>query len=427
MGANKYRNNMTEKEGHSAPIVCQGTIININLVRWTVDVIALFDRKKYFNIQVGSPYMHHANGEGIYVMPEVNAQVMVCKPSDSNAAFVMAFIMANETINTSAPDAPLGTTQHAAPAANPTGASFAGGRPQAQPGDIVMRTRDDNFVILHRGGVLQIGATPLAQRLYIPLQNLVMDVSENYEHQNSGGAIKWGIQEGPSQMIYPTTWMQTFRVFAENQYADVRISCGDVLNPFGDPDGGTAAAAVGLGQNNDPKTASNCILYEIAVSPQGFNANTGEPNAGAVAASVMHFAFDRKGNVLWRMEGSYSQQVNGPEGYTLSVVEDVTIESTAGQLFLNAQSGGTIDGGPSLALKATVVRLGVGQTPVARNGDFVRIVLAPGSPTPPLMISVPVPVVGSPSGPWSIAPGTPLILTGLIWGTISTGNPAVLA
>jgi hypothetical protein len=423
--ATKFRTSMTSTAGHDSAKVCQGRIINVNLVKWTVDVIAQFDRKRYFNIQVSTPYLHHANGEGIYVMPEVNAQVMVCIPSDSTAPFVMSFIMATETVDASADDAPLGTTQHAQAPANPTDSSFAGGRPQAQPGDIVLRTRDNNFVILHRGGVLQVGSTPLAQRLYIPLQNLIMDVSENYEHQNSGGAIKWGIQQGPSQMTYPTQWMQTFRVFAENQYADVRITCGDVLNPLGDPDGGAAAAAAGLGQNNDMATASNCILYEVAVSPQGFNANTGEPNDGALAASVMRFAFDRQGNLLFRMQGNFSQQVMGT--YTISVVGDVDIESTTGMLTMKASNGATIDGGPSTNIKGTVVRLGVGQTPVARNGDFVRIVFAPGVPSPPLVISAPVPVAGSPTGPWSIVPGTPIVLTGLVWGTISTGNPAVLA
>jgi hypothetical protein len=422
--ATKFRQSMTSVAGHDSAKICQGTIININLVKWTVDVIAQFDRKKYFNIQVSTPYLHHANGEGIYVMPEVNAQVMVCIPSDSTPPFVMGFVMATETVNPSAPDAPLGTTQHAAPAANPTDSSFQGGRPQAQPGDIVIRTRDNNFLILHRGGVLQIGSTALAQRLYIPLQNLIMDVSENYEHQNSGGAIKWGIQEGPSQTTYPTTFMQTFRVFAENQYADVRISCGDVQNPLGDPDGGAAAAAAGIEQGNNVPTASNCTLFEVAVSPQGFNANTGEPIAGADTASVLRFTFDREGNTLLRVAGNFSQQVGGT--YLLNVVGDMTFTS-GGALSMTASDGATIDGGPSTSIKGTVVRLGVGQTPVARNGDFVRIVFAPGVPSPPLLISAPVPVVGSPTGPWSIAPGTPIVLTGLVWGTISTGNPAVLA
>jgi hypothetical protein len=421
--ASKFRTSMTSQAGHEPAKVCQGRIVNINLVKWTVDVIAQFDRKKYFNIQVASPYLHHANGEGIYVMPEINATVMVCIPSDSTAPFVMAFIMPTETVDSSADDAPLGTTQHAQPPANATDSSYAAGR-QANPGDIWLRTRDNNFVILRRGGVLQVGSTPLAQRIYIPLNNQIMDVSENYEHQNSGGAIKWGIQEGPSQQTYPTQFMQTFRVFAENQYADVRVTCGDILNPFGDPDGGTAAAAAGIGQNNDVPTASNCILYEVAVSPQGFNANTGEPNDGALAGSVMRFVFDRQSNMLLRMSGNFSHQIGGT--YTLNVVGDIDITS-GGALTMTASNGATIDGGPSTNIKGTVVRLGVGQTPVARNGDFVRIVLAPGVPSPPLLISAPVPVIGSPSGPWSIAPGTPLVLTGLIWGTISTGNPAVLA
>jgi hypothetical protein len=420
--ATKFRTSMTSQAGHDEAKVCQGRIININLVKWTVDVIAQFDRKKYFNIQVGSPYLHHANGEGFYVMPEVNATVMVCLPSDSTAPFVQCFIMPTETMNASADDAPLGTTQHAQAPANPTDSSFAGGRPQAQSGDIVVRTRDNNFVILHRGGVLQIGSTPLAQRIYIPLNNLIMDVAENYEHQNSGGAILWGIQEGPSQSTYPTTFMQTFRVFAGDQYADVRVSCGDITSPFGDPDGGTAAAAAGVGQNNDVKTASNCILYEVAVSPQGFIANTGVPNSGAVAASVMRFVFDRQGNVLFRTQGNVSFQIN--QVLTLDVTGTITI-STQDTLEVTAVNGCDIDGGTYTHIKGKTVRLGVGQSGVARQGDIVTSPLTPAS-IPLIVGSIPIPVT-TPAGPGTIAPGTPITLIGNIIGTITSSNDAVLA
>jgi hypothetical protein len=410
--ASKFRTSMTSVAGHGPAKICQGRIVNINLLKWTVDVIAQFDRKRYFNIQVSSPYLHHASGEGIYVMPEVNATVMVCIPSDSTAPFVLGFIMPTETVDSSTDDAPLGTTQHAQAPANATDSSYAAGR-TANPGDIVMRSRDNNFVILHRGGVLQVGATPLAQRLYIPLQNLVMDISENYEHQNSGGAIKWGIQEGPSQTTHPTQFVQTFRVFAENQYADVRVTCGDITGPYGDPDGGVAAAADGLGQKNNTATASNCVLFEIAVTPQGFNVSTGVPNDVPVSASTFRFAYDRTGNVFLRNAGNFSQQTQGK--YTLSVVGDLSV-SSQGVVELTSPKSVKINGGKETDIIGTVVRLNAGKNAVASKGDMVRIDVAT---TTPLQVGpTPIPVVGSPTGPWSIAPGTPIILTGTLWGSI---------
>jgi hypothetical protein len=191
-------------EGNVPANFIQGKVVNVNLVNWTVDVTAQFDRKRYFDIQVGSPYMHYSNGEGISVFPEVGAKCMVCLPSDSSPPYVSSFIMPMENTDMAAPDAPKGTTSKSSPSATSSGASFAGGRPPAKPGDIWMRTRDDNFVILHRGGVVQIGCSELAQRLYIPLSHLIMDISNNYAHHNMGGSILWSMQEGAGMAHLPT-------------------------------------------------------------------------------------------------------------------------------------------------------------------------------------------------------------------------------
>ncbi len=419
--ASKFRNVMTNMAGFESAKICQGTVINYNLANWTVDVRAQFDRKSYKNMQVSSPYMHHAMGEGMWVFPDIGATCMVCLPSDSTAPFVMCFIMASTTIDTSADDAPLGTTQHGQPPANATGSSFAGGRPTPVPGDICFTTRNGNFVYLHRGGVLQVGSTELAQRFYIPLGNLIMDVSQSYEHDNSGGTIKWGIQEGPSTTNYPSQFMQTFRVFANSQYADVRIMCGDVTSPMGEPDGGVSQATAGVGAGNDAN-ADNCILFEVAVSPNGFIPTSGIPAPGAVAASVMKFTFDRQGNTLYRTEGNFFFQVD--KALTFNVKGAVSL-STQASVSMTAPKGFDIDGGAYAHIKGNVVRLGVGQSSVARLGDFVSMPLTAQSP--PLITLAPIPVVGSPSGPWAIAPGTPVQLQGNITGVISSGNPAVKA
>ena len=128
--ASKFRNSFTHKEGVDEALILQGRVHNVNVVKWTVDIITQFDRKKYFNIQVGSPYMHHSNGEGIYAVPEVGATCMVCVPSDSSPPFVLAFTMAHELVDDASDDAPAGTNSHGASVPNATDASFAGGRPK---------------------------------------------------------------------------------------------------------------------------------------------------------------------------------------------------------------------------------------------------------------------------------------------------------
>lgn len=295
-----------------------------------------------------------------------------------------------------------------------------------------MRTRDDNFVILRRGGVLQLGATELAQRIFIPLNNQVIDISQNYEHINAGGAISWGIQVGPSLTEYPATWNQTFRVFANDNFADIKVAAGNVTNPVPEPDGGIALGKAGVGTGDDGK-GSNPIVYEVTVSPKGFNAITGEVQASAVAASVMKFTFDRQGNGLARFAGNFYFQC--PKALTFDVTGTVTL--TCGDaVSMTAVNGFDIDGGTYTAIKGKVVRIGAGTLPVVRQGDVVTTPVSPASPlmaASPLMnvvltfASLPVPGVPAPAVAQIIPSPGNLLLTGTLLGQNTGGNPSVLA
>lgn len=412
----RFRANITHRAGHEPAKIVQGRVVNINLVKWTIDVVAQYDRKQYFNIQVASPYLHHSNGEGIYVFPEVGATAMVCLPSDSSAPFVMAFVMASETIDDSSPDAPLGTSSHGQAPANATDASFAGGRLKAKPGDIVMRTRDGNFAILHRGGVLQLGSTELAQRIYIPLNNQIIDISENYEHHNAAGSIQWGMQDGPSLAEYPAQFMQTFRVFANDQYADVKVACGKVFNPSPEPDGGLAQTEAGVGGDSP-------IVFEVALSPKGFIAETGDPASGATGkGSLFKFTFDRKGNVFMRAAGNLYVKV--AKKLTFDVTGTIEM-STAANMFLTAKKGIDIDGGTYTHVKGKLVRLGAGGRPASGVGDIVMMELK----NVPILISITTPppcAIGNPIVP----PGVPFPATlstlAPFAASIATGNNGVL-
>lgn len=415
----KFRTSFTQKEGHDAAKIIQGRIVNINLVKWTVDVAAQFDRHKYFNIQVSSPYLHHSNGEGISAFPEIGATCMVCVPSDSSPPFLLAFVMAHETVDDASPDAQSGTNSHGQQPANATDASFAGGRPKPKPGDIWMRTRDNNFVILHRGGVLQLGATELAQRIFIPLNNLVEDISGNYEHHNSNGSVVWGLQDGPSLEQFPSQFMQTFRVFATDKYADVKTAVGKVYNPVPEPDGGVALAQAGVAQGDDGK-GSNPIIFEVTVSPKGFVAESGETaSPSTVTNSVLKFTFDRTGNTLLRVEGNLYCQIK--KKLTFKAQGDIEV-STEGNASMTAANGFDLDGGAYTHIKGKVVRLGQGIAPVARIQDLVemRLLAAPVTLT---FSSPPVPntpiacTLSTLLGPIQV----PFI------GSITTGNNEVLA
>lgn len=395
-GTPRFRTSFTSQAGNKPAEFIQGKVVNLNLVNWTVDVVSQFDRKRYFDIQVGSPYMHFSNGEGLSIFPEIGAKCMVCLPSDSSPPYVSSFIMPVENVDLATADAPLGTTSQSKPTASSSGASFAGGRPRAKPGDIMMRTRDDNFVILHRGGVLQLGATELAQRIYIPLNNLIMDVSENYAHHNAGGSTLWSVQTAPSLENFPSEYTHVCRVFANDKNADVRVRIGKVSDLVAEPPDGNQNDISQLGMN----VKDDFTICEVVVGKKLFNAQTGAVESGTpLDAFVFKFFFDRAGNTFLRCRGSLVLATHKRLHVSAKMGMQFTTDR---EISMTAKTGFTVDGGPFSHIKGGVVRLGPGSIPVAQLGSAVQVMIP----------YTPVPIPGSP----------PMVL----FGTIITGEPTVL-
>lgn len=417
----------------------QCRVVNVNLVNFTVDVVSQFDRHYYYDIQVSSLYAHYNNGEGVYVMPDVGAVCFVCIPSDSTPPYVDSFIMPmQQASNTSQPlgnpddaiqttlnnnqvvdqgdvtgtDAPQGTRSRSGNVDFPhNDARFDGGRPPIKPGDIVIRGRDGNFVILHRGGVLQVGAAELAQRIYIPLANKVFDVSGEYEHQNVGGAVRWGIQEGPSIDNPKAQHMETYRLYANDEFCDVRIGKGNVLNPVDEP---PSAGDDFFGDPATDKTNSSIgkdspITFEVIVAPGGFKAGTGDLASAAIQKQMkFHFMLDRNGNVFCRSEGAGVFWFK--KGLTLKGNGAFTAAFDSAEI--KAKSNMTVGGKTLTEVTGDTVRIGAGTNPVARMGDSVAIVI------PVAQVSG---TVGGQPFTGAITIATPAV------GSITTGNPNVLA
>jgi hypothetical protein len=404
-GKPRFRNSFTFKAGTVPGVIVQGRVVGLNLVNWTVNVISQFDRLRMFDIQVGAPYAHPNRGEGIYALPEVGATCMVTVPSDSTPPFVSSFVMPIEQINTSASDAPLGTSSLGKPAQNATDATFAGGRMKGKPGDIVMRGRDGNQIILHRGGVLQIGASEVAQRIYIPLGNQIVDFSEQYSHHNAGGSILWGLQEGPSTEHQATQYSEIFRVYADDKFADIRITKGKVFLPVGEPTGDDGeledVEAFGIG-------VEDVSILEVAVAPGGFSGNAGTDDNNARQNSVFRFFFDRKGNTFFRCKGNMLASVK--KKLRLKVTDTMEILGQK-NMSMRFATGVDIDGGAYVHIKGGIIRLGAGTRPAAGIGDAVLIALPAANMT------------GTVGG--SAFEGVVTFAT-MVPGTITSGEPTVL-
>jgi hypothetical protein len=387
------RSGWVQPEGSVPAYIHEARVFNVNMVNWTVDVSTIFDRKTMLDLQVASPYMNPNQGEGIYAVPEVGSKCLICIPSDGPPPFVLAFIMPMVTQQT--PSSGEDTTEK-------SNFTYAGGRKRGKPGDIVARGRDGNFMILHRGGVAQFGSGPLAQRICIPLQNLVTDISQNYNHFNGAGSVNWGIQDRGSEA--PTAECRsTYRVYANDEYADLRVAVGYVRSPTGEPVGDA-----GEDSNNNQLEigTSEQVVYELALARNGFETDSGEFKADPADVKLRIFV-DRAGGMMARWEGSVNLRVK--KKLRLTVDDDITIFcrknvslEAEGTVRLVGKQGAELGtGGGGLVLNS-------GGKPVASVGSTVRV-----------MIDLPLAVV-TPAGPGTVTPGQ--ILTGVV----SSGNPTIL-
>jgi hypothetical protein len=309
----KTDNSPTKAEQDPAWIE-KGIVINVDLKNFTVDVLTDYEGKPFTNCQIAAPYFHTHNGEGIFAMPEVGSACLVCQPSDDDTPFVIAFIGSFELegakqdnledkageVDTETEEveevlkklgAPSSTTSTGSAEAKTTGASARAGRPYMNPGDIMLRTRDENFLALRRGGVVQIAATPTCQTVYVPLKNYMRHFAENYEVNTPGGELEWTVQrqENDPGGKAPVLYRLTLRDKAQNDKADIQIKMGHV-----DDD----------------------VRYELTVAPEGITVGDGKVSG----TPKLKMTINKDGDQKYDIQGSLE--------YVIETDRKVTIKGT---------------------------------------------------------------------------------------------------
>jgi len=308
------------------PVIESARVLNVNINEWSVDVATKRSEKTYFDIQVMTPYFHFANGEGIYVMPEVGSMVWVCKPSEGrmSSAFVLGFQAPYDEDND----------------------SYRCRRQNLNPGDIMMRTRDENFLILRRGGVVQIGSTPTAQRIYVPIQNFIRDFCESYQMFTFGGELTW-IVERTDQTVTgdaPTK----FSLRAKEKANDPEFIADLTIGSHGEGD----------------KTTLDLVVRDSGLT-------------GAQLKARM--TITKEGDVAWEIKKDYTIQVDGE--YDLDVGKSISMkageevkaeagtnmELKAGSVLKSSAGASSELTSPSHKLKCPDINLGdVGGQPAAK-------------------------------------------------------------
>lgn len=301
-----------------------GTVANVNVRNMTVDWVSQYSGKYIPDLQIMTPYLHYNNGEGFTCVPEVGAICVVCFPSDEDSPFVVGFLSAPEMIGAesgdlqekieepgveSEEDLPeANTTQSGgstSPSDNSSDASFRAGRPILNPGDMLWRGRDENFVALRRGGVLQLGATQICQRAYIPVLNFIRDFCENWEMNTAAGSLSWVTkrQESDPSGDAPTELGLIVREHAQDKKASVKILVGSLDDAEKPPGGDTS-------------------FIEVTIAPESIDGDSGE-----VSGTPMYvIRLDKAGNTYQMQAAKRTVEVKGDDQLTVNGNQTVDVK-----------------------------------------------------------------------------------------------------
>lgn len=301
-------------------------VIDVDLSTFTVTVTTKYSNSVYSNISYAMPYIHHYNGEGIHFVPEVGSLCVICFLGDESRPFVMCWIPVNDEGN------------------------FRARRSDLNPGDIYLGTRDENALILRRGGVVQIGSTALSQRFYLPIGNIIRDICENYFLQSLGGDLSWEVERGETTTDGERP--SFFRVRARHRASD-KLPIAELR--MGSHYDGSAFSLLVRGSGT-----SYAVKSDIRIDKSG------------------NLSIDMDGSVRWEVGGNVDMNVDGniqvsADGY-ISITsvgtaqvrgQAVSIEGATGVRVRGGSGDVYVDGATTHIDPTGNVTIGGGAAPVA--------------------------------------------------------------
>jgi hypothetical protein len=327
-----------------AALVHSARVLDVNIANWTLSVQTQFTKKPVTDIPFAVPYMHPNNGEGIYFMPEVGSTCWLCEPSDGSKAFVMAWT----------PPSVDGPGQ------------FRAHRQDLNPGDIWMGTRDENFLVLRRGGVVQIGGNGLCQRMFLPINNTIKDFCENYGLHTLGGDLEWAIArtETTDDGTRPALLKLSARVFADDEKPTATLEIGS--------------------HEGDKKTILTLKIKKDGKDGSDTQISLKMSNEGTIT-------WDIKKDVIYKIEGKLTADIKGE--VTVKTEDKVTLEAKK-KLSVKAKGVDIDADGDKVTIKSDLVasmtaKIGGATYPVVlATPSFIAFLnhmhptAAPGPPSP---------------------------------------------
>ena len=171
---------VTTYDPEAACVVEQAQILEVNPNTYSCLVSTIHGHRNIPDVKFAVPVLHQNRGAGFNFMPEPGDICYVFTPADGTGSFVLGYVFLGD------PDA-----INKEDVVDQDGPDYRGQRPKLLPGDMHLSTKDGNFIAIRKGGVIQIGASALAQRVYIPIENVIRDYFVRYHGFSPVGEIIW--------------------------------------------------------------------------------------------------------------------------------------------------------------------------------------------------------------------------------------------
>lgn len=224
-----------------------GRILAVDTENYTVDVRSEFSEQPSYRIPILSPFCEQESGAGFRYQPTAGETVLMLTTSD-NYRCILGFIPIQEE------------------------GSMGAGFPPMNSGDCFMLSRNGSFMKMYGGGVLQIGSTPIATTMYIPIRNLVHTIGENIILDSLAGSLEFSVgrKEDSSEGKSPTNLEIKVKEFANDSNEITRIKMGADL-AFGitvkdSGNGETTKATIELTKDGDLKIS---LTQNLSINVKG--------------------------------------------------------------------------------------------------------------------------------------------------------------
>ena len=198
------KNPTTAKNQFLPVLMMRGKVGPVNKTKWTCTVEPEGDGMPIPDVPIEPMMMNAKTGGGSFFMPEKGSLVWCCRPSTDSTPFVFG-----------AATAPL-QVDEGDEEEDPNDRRM--NRPVLNEGDAALAVSEQGFIIMRKGGMLEVGASEACKRVYIPLTNVIREFSQGWEHTVAGNYI--GLMPRDQDEVHgsentPVEFQLKIREFAE--------------------------------------------------------------------------------------------------------------------------------------------------------------------------------------------------------------------